>query len=295
MNLPYGYLDNAHIVDLASFKNRDAAIGKLLIDAGKLKPQDLKAVLKLQHEQRLRFGEAAMKLGFVTAAEVQHALSCQFDHPFSTDPCEEFSPELTVISAPTGKEAETLRSVRSQLLLRWFGEGRKTLAVSCVKKSEGASYIAANLAVLFAQLGRKTLLIDADMRQPSQHKMFNLGNGKGLSDILAGRAETTIISLIKSFPTLSVMPSGSPPPNPAELLMRPSFGALLTNLENIYDVILVDTPPPPFVSDLQIVAGKSGGVLISARRDVSRLGALTDLKEIIVKTNAQVIGVVMLD
>ena len=295
MNLPFGAIDHGQIIDLASFKNRDVAIGKLLLEAGKLKQQDLMSVLRLQQEQNLRFGEAAVKLGLVTETDIRQALSSQFEHPCVSDNCEGFSPELVVATAPTDKKVEALRSVRSQLLLRWFKEGRKTLAIGCAKKLEGASYLAANLAVLFAQLGKKTLLIDADMRQPRQHEIFNLGNSKGLSDILAGRAEATISCSIKSFPTLSVMASGSPPPNPAELLVRPVFGALLSSLERSYDVILIDTSPFPYMSDFQAVATEAGGVLIAARRNVSRLAALTELKGKIIRSSAHLIGVVVLD
>lgn len=295
MNLPFSVKDSSQIINLSSLKGRDAAIGKLLVDAGKLKQQDLERVFKLQREHNLRFGEAAVKLGLVSEADIQHALSYQFEYPYSPDDREGLSSDLVAAIAPNGKKAETLRSVRSQLLHRWFQLGHKTLAIGCVKKVEGASYLAANLAVLFAQLGKKTLLIDADMRQPRQHEIFNLGNSKGLSDILAGRAEATISCPIKAFPTLSVLASGSPPPNPAELLVRPVFGALLSSLESSYEVILIDMPPFPYISDFQAVSTKSGGVLIAARRNVSRLAALSDLKAKILRTSATVIGVVVLD
>lgn len=295
MNLPSSDIVSGHIIAQASFKNTDAAIGKLLQSAGKLKQQDMERVLKLQHEQNLRFGEAALKLGLVTEADIQHALSFQFEYPYLSSDVEGLSQELVAAIAPYGKEAEALRSVRAQLILRWFQEGRKTLAIGSARKGEGASYLAANLAVLFAQLGRKTLLIDADMRQPRQHQIFNLGNSKGLSDILAGRAEATIAAPIKYFPTLSVLPSGSPPPNPAELLIRPTFATLLHTLENSYDIILIDTSPSEHVSDFQAVTAKTGGVVISTRRNVSRLASLEALKEKIVLSGAQVIGAVVLD
>lgn len=295
MNPPLSNTDNGHIITGASLKATDAAIGKLLLDAGKLKQQDMERVLKLQHEQNLRFGEAAIKLGLVTEVDIQHALSFQFEYPYLSNDHEGLSPELVAATAPYGKEAEALRSVRSQLLLRWFGEGRKTLAIGCAREGDGASYMAANLAVLFAQLGRKTLLIDADMRQPRQHQIFNLGNSKGLSDILAGRADATIVSPIKSFPTLFVLSSGSPPPNPAELLMRPAFGGLLNHFESDYEAILIDTSPSQYVSDFQAVSARAGGVLITARRNKSRLAALAELKEKILMTEAQVIGAVVLD
>lgn len=288
-------MDSRPVATTAALNTPDAVIGTLLKDAGKLTQQDMERVVKLQQEQHLRFGEAAVKLGLVTEADIQHALSFQFEYPYLSDDHEGLSQELVVAVAPYSKEAEALRSVRSELLLRWLQLGHKILAIGCARKDEGASYLAANLAVLFAQLGRKTLLIDADLRQPRQHQIFNLGKGKGLSDILAGRADDTIVSPIKSFPTLSILPSGSPPPNPSELLVRPEFGALLSGLESSYDIILIDTSPSQAVSDMQAAAALSGGVIITARRNVSRLTALAELKEKIILSGAQVVGAVVLD
>ncbi|MBW8370379.1 MAG: chain length determinant protein tyrosine kinase EpsG [Thiobacillus sp.] len=287
--------EQGHIAEAAVSIRAEANIGKLLQDAGKLKPQDMERVLKLQQEQNLRFGEAALKLGLVTEADIQQALSHQFEYP--TIPASEanLSPELTAATDPYSKEAEALRTVRSELLLRWFRDGRKTLAIGSARADEGAGYLTANLAVLFAQMGRKVLLIDANMRQPRQHEIFNLGNGMGLSDILAERVPSLQVRTIKSFPTLSVLPAGSPPPNPAELLARPSFGALLSGLETSYDIILLDTAPSQLSSDFQPVAARVGGMLIATRRNVSRLAPLAELKEKIVFTGAQVVGAVVLD
>lgn len=273
----------------------DANIGKLLQDAGKLKPQDMERVLKLQQAENLRFGEAALKLKLVTEADIQQALSHQFEYPTISATDARLSPELTAATDPYGKEAEALRTVRSELLLRWFHDGRKTLAIGSARADEGASYLAANLAVLFAQMGRKVLLIDANMRQPRQHEIFTLGNGMGLSDILAERVPSLQVHTIKPFQTLSVLPAGSPPPNPVELLARPAFGALLSGLETSYDIILLDTAPSQVSSDFQLVAARAGGVLISTRRNVSRLAPLAELKEKITLTGSHVVGAVVLD
>lgn len=273
----------------------DANIGKLLQDAGKLKSQDMERVLKLQQKENLRFGEAALKLGLVTDADVRQALSHQFEYPNISAADAKLAPDLIAATEPYGKEAETLRSLRSTLLLRWFHDGRKTLAVGSARAEDGASYLAANLAVLFAQMGRKVLLIDANMRQQHQHRIFNLGNGVGLSDVLAERVPSMQVHTIKPFQTLSVLPAGSPPPNPAELLARPSFGALLAGLETTYDIILIDTAPAQFSSDFQLVTARSGGMLLAARRNVSRLAALADLKEKIIFSGAEVVGAVVLD
>ncbi|MDP2025562.1 chain length determinant protein tyrosine kinase EpsG [Sulfuriferula sp.] len=295
MNSPTHTSEQGSIVEAALGIRAEANIGKLLQDAGKLKPKDMERVLKLQQEQNLRFGEAAQKLGLVTDADIQQALSHQFEYPTMSAADASLSPELTAATAPFSKEAEALRTVRSELMLRWFREGRQTLAVGSANANEGASYLTANLAVLFAQMGRKVLLIDANMRQPHQHSVFSLANNTGLSEVLAERVSSVQVRAVKAFPTLSVLTAGSPPPNPAELLARPTFDALLSSLEASYDIILIDVAPSQLSSDFQQIVARVGGMLIAARRNVSRLAPLAELKEKITFTGAQVVGAVVLD
>lgn len=283
------------IVEAAAAIRAEANIGKLLQDAGKLKPQDLERVLTLQQKDNLRFGEAAQKLGLVTEDDIRQALSQQFEYPYIPAAEAGLSPQLVAATAPYGKEAEALRSLRSELLLRWFKDGRKTLAIGSARADEGASYLAANLAVLFAQMGRKVLLVDANMRSPQQQGIFKLDNSMGLSDILAERVPSVQVRAVRPFQTLNILPAGSPPPNPAELLARPGFGALLAGLENSYDIVLIDTAPSQDASDFQLVAARVGGMLIASRRNVSRLNALAEFKDKIAMTGAQVVGAVVLD
>jgi chain length determinant protein tyrosine kinase EpsG len=286
--------EQSSIVEAATARGDDH-IGKLLQAAGKLKPQDMERVFDLQKKDNLRFGEAAQKLGLVTEADIRAALSRQFEYPTLPATGANLSSELTAAVNPYSREAEALRSLRSELLMRWFKDGCKTLAVGSVRADEGASYLAANLAVLFAQMGRKVLLIDANLRQPRQQGIFNLGNGMGLSDLLAERVPTLQVQTVQPFHTLSVLTAGSPPPNPAELLARPTFGSLLVGLETSYDIILLDTAPAQLASDFQLVAARAGGMLVATRRNVSRLAPLAELKEKITFTGAQVVGAVVLD
>jgi chain length determinant protein tyrosine kinase EpsG len=295
MNSPISPSAQSSIVEAAAAIRAEANIGKLLQDAGKLKPQDMERVLTLQQKENLRFGEAAQKLGLVTEDDIRQALSQQFEYPWVPAAEAGISPELVAATAPYGKEAEALRSVRSELLLRWFRDGRKSLAIGSARADEGASTLAANLAELFAQMGRKVLLIDADMRTPRQQGIFKLDNSMGLSDILAERVPSVQVRGVKPFNTLNILPAGSPPPNPAELLARPAFGALLAGLENSYDIILIDTAPSQTAADFQLVAARVGGMLLATRRNVSRLHPLVELKDKIVMTGAQVVGAVVLD
>src|SRR6185503_6302746 len=123
------------------------------------------------------------------------------------------------------------------------GAGRRTLAITSPGAREGRSFIAANLAVVFAQLGQRTLLIDADFRAPRQQAIFNISDRFGLSSVLSGRADLSAAVPVSGLTGLSVLPAGPLPPNPLELLSRPSFAALLGKAQAEYDVILIDTPP----------------------------------------------------
>lgn len=281
------------VIEAARAPKSDLTIGKLLLTTGKLTPQDAERVLKIQKEQGIRFGEAAIKLGLVTEADIQQVLSIQFDYPYLQDGKEKFSPELIAAYSPFCEEVESLRALRAQLLLLWFGEGKKTLAITSPLGTEGASTLAANLAIVFSQLGERTLLIDANMRQPRQHKLFKLGEGKGLSDILAGRADASVLKRISDFVDLSVLPAGTLPPNPAELLARPDFSLLLEALNRNYDVILIDTPAARVASDLQTVAARAGGALLVSKRNVTRLKELSSLRDL-VATGAEVVGSVVM-
>lgn len=293
MNSVTSTSEQSSLIEAATALRGDDHIGALLQAAGKLKPQDMERVFNLQKKDNLRFGEAAQKLGLVTEDDIRAALSRQFEYPTLPASGTNLSAELTAAVNPYSREAEALRSLRSELLMRWFDEGRKILAIGSVRADEGASYLAANLAILFAQMGRKVLLIDANLRQPRQQIMFNLGKTMGLSDLLAERVPTLQVENVKPF-NLAVLPAGSPPPNPAELLARPAFGSLLMGVETSYDIVLIDTAPAELGSDFQLVAARAGGMLVATRRNISRMAPLAELKDKISFTGAQIVGAVVL-
>jgi len=164
---------------------------------------------------------------------------------------ETYSRKLIAAYEPFSPQVEALRALRSQLLLRWFNQGAKILAVISPNPDEGCSEMAANLAVVFSQLGERTLLIDANLRSPNQSKIFNLKQPRGLSDILINRNDLSVVSNLESLNGLSVLSSGTLPPNPQELLSRRGFAELLEKAKERFDVIIVDTPPAVVTSDAQ--------------------------------------------
>jgi protein-tyrosine kinase len=281
-------------IDQRTGDAKTQSMGTLLVDAGKVSPVEIEQVLRIQKEQGLRFGDAAKMLGLVTENDIQQVLARQFDFPFLENGYSELSPELIAAYQPFTEPVEILRAIRSQLLLRWFDDTRKVLAVVSPERGEGRSYLTANLAIVFSQLGERTLLIDADMRQSRQHQLFNLQQTQGLSDYLAGRVDSAVISRIPDFPDLSVLPAGTTPPNPLELISR-NMTTCLEKLSQDYDVILLDTPASEHCMDTQVLASKAGGALLLARRHKSRFACLEKLKYSLGRSGTVCAGSVVVD
>ena len=149
----------------------DRQIGRILVDMGKLKAKDVGRVFALHREKGLRFGEAARKLRLVKDADIEYALSVQFNYPYLKPGQSALGRDLIVAHDPFEGQAEILRDLRTQLLLHWVNGERKVLAIVSPNTGDGRSFVAANLAVVFAQLGEKTLLVDADLRFPRQHRI----------------------------------------------------------------------------------------------------------------------------
>ncbi|MEQ1635275.1 MAG: chain length determinant protein tyrosine kinase EpsG [Methylococcales bacterium] len=273
---------------------KPTSIGGALLDAGKITVADAERILRLQKEKGLRFGDAGKALKLITEEDIQQTLSEQFDFPFLANADSGLSEELIAAYRPFSPQVEVLRAIRSQLMLRWFTEQRKTLAIVSPAAKEGRSYLAANLAVVFSQLGERTLLIDADLRQPRQHLLFNIDTKQGLSDLLANRANASVITKIPELKGLSIMTAGTIPPNPQELISR----ALTNHLNQFsldYDVILIDTPPASQGSDVQLIAAKAMGALLLARLHRSRLTDQEALKNSLENSGAACVGSVVND
>ena len=274
----------------------DSSIGKVLLNMGKITPEQAERVLRLQRDEGMRFGEAARSLGLISEADIQQVLAHQFNYPYLQPGQGKFPVELVAAYQPFSAQVEVLRNVRSQLMLRWFATGRKTLAIASVNSKEGASLFAANLAVVFSQQGENTLLVDANLRTPRQHQVFGLKGKQGLSDVLAGRAHlATTIANIDSFVDLSVLQAGTLPPNPQELVSRSTFDDLVVAIAEPFDVVLFDTSSLSTGADALAVAARAGGVLLVARKDVTSLTDLSNAATELVRNGVEVVGSVMVD
>jgi protein-tyrosine kinase len=274
--------------------SRERFIGALLVDTGKLSVEDAERVLRFQKEKGLRFGEAAIKLGLLTESDIQQVLSRQFDYPVVLPGESNLSNELVAAYEPTSKQVEAFRALRSQLMLRWFAPEpeRRAIAVVSAERGAGRSYLAANLAIVFSQLGEKTLLVDADLRNPRQHQLFGLPNMHGLSTVLSERIEDAI-QRVPALVDLSVLTSGPIPPNPQELLSRLVFSKEMEKAGTAFDIVIIDTPPIGQYADAQTVAVRAGGALVVARRDRTQISKLRELSDKLRHASAEVVGVVL--
>src|SRR5437588_9917168 len=270
-------------------------IGAILVDEGKLTPSDAGRLLQRQRGLGSRFGETASELNLITDADLREALAKQYEFPYLVGGPDGVSKELVAAWDPFHPVVEELRAVRTQLLIHWFNPaaGRRTLVVASPGAREGRSFIAANLAVSFSQLGQRTLLIDADFRAPRQQGIFNIADRFGLSSVLSGRADLSVAAPVAGITGLAVLPAGPVPPNPRELLSRPSFAALLGRAQAEYDVILIDTPPASEYADAQSVAFRAGDVLLVSRRDQTRVEDTERAVKELSDASARIVGTLM--
>jgi capsular exopolysaccharide synthesis family protein len=189
--------------------------------------------------------------------------------------------------------AEAYRGVRTALYFNTQGEGPQVIQVTSPNKGDGKSTMAANLAVSIAQSGKKVLVVDADFRRPRQHKIFGLTGQVGIAAVMAGEAELEAVLQATAVENLFVLPCGSRPANPAELLTSPRFAELLAALRGRFDFVVVDTPPLLAVSDPSVVAPRVDGVLLTIRVSKNGRPQAERAKEILVGLGAHIVGVVV--
>ena len=249
----------------------DRSIGDIIAELRDLSAEQVERVLAHQRETGVRFGEAAVALGYASKEDVLFALSQQFHYPYAPEEKRTDNPELVTLNEPFGARAEHFRALRSQLMMRLFveGEPRQALAIISPDSGDGKTYCAANLAVTLAQLGGRTLLVDADMRGPRVHEVFRVSNRAGLSGILSGRADKGVIQQVSGVASLFILPVGITPPNPLELVERPAFGLLMRELASKFDYVVVDTPAAVYGADAAVIAARCGTALVIARKDAS--------------------------
>lgn len=275
-------------------REKSPTIGEILVANGRLSQQDVRKIQEEQDSSNIHFGQAALKLNLLTVADLEQALSAQFGYAYFKADDVALHPSLQAAVKPFGKVSEQIRSLRVRLLLSQLTvPTSRTCAVASARSGEGKSFIAANLAIVFAQLGERTLLIDADMRNPVQHVLFGLDNRVGLSNVLLGRASLDSAVTIERFSALSILPSGARAPNPQELLARSNFTRLLLEAGKTYDYIVVDTPPVGDFADAQLICSRTSATVFITRPGLSNKISSGKAISVLKESGARVVGAVV--
>jgi polysaccharide biosynthesis transport protein len=202
--------------------------------------------------------------------------------------------ELVTQVRPQSQMAESYRALRTSLLLSNLGAPPKVIMITSALPQEGKTTTSINCAVVLAQKGVRVLLIDADLRRPSIHKTLGMGPRSGLSNVLTGSATLQqTITRSSILPNLSILPAGTPPPNPAELLASTNMRDVLEELRGQYDHIVIDTPPTLSVTDAVVLSPRADSIVLVIRSGQTTKQALRRSRDILMQVNAKVSGVLL--
>ena len=270
-------------------------MGEQLVRSGKLSDHDIYRIIAMQDRSGQKFGEIAVDLGLVSEADVQEVLADQYSYPSEMVDIEAFHASLVTAVKPASARSESFRTARSEIILRWMSIDNKCLTVTAARARQGASVVSANLAIVFAQMGARTLLIDANLRTPNQHDLFRIEAGpRGLSMLLTQRcALGDVLRPISPYRNLQLLPAGPTPPNPQELLSRPTFTALIERVHADFDVVIVDTPPILDFADARMIAHATGACVLAVQRDVTRIADMDRVKATLQPGGAKLLGAVL--
>ncbi|WJY26428.1 CpsD/CapB family tyrosine-protein kinase [Sporosarcina trichiuri] len=208
-------------------------------------------------------------------------------------PLQKAARKLITVDNPKSIISEQYRTIRTNIHFSSADTELRTIMLTSSSPSEGKSTSAANIAVVFAQEGRKVLLIDADMRKPTMHHTFHVNNGTGLSAVLTRQAEAAEAIIPTDIEHLSVMPCGPIPPNPAELIGSQTMKALIAQLKEQFDVIVFDAPPLLSVADAQILSNECDGTILVVNTGSTEKDNALKAKETLQSANARILGVLM--
>ncbi|MBD2625714.1 polysaccharide biosynthesis tyrosine autokinase [Anabaena variabilis FACHB-164] len=202
------------------------------------------------------------------------------------------TPEIASKDAPQSLTSEMYRVIQANLRLLSSDKVIKSIVVTSSISKEGKSTVAANLATVISQLGRKVLLIDADLRVPTQHHFWQISNSPGLSEVLVAQVEYSN-SIFRVMDNLDVLPAGVRPPNPLALLDSKRMAALIEEFSSAYDFVIIDTPPLLVGADAVTVSQMTDGMLLVARPGMIDYHNANTAKEMLKRSNYNVLGLLV--
>lgn len=283
--------DLAQVLGPESLLASSTKMGSMLVAMGKLSPKDLSMITLAQKKHGLRFGDAALKLGLVSSEDINAILAEQFAYTQTPAASSKLDRRLSALFQPDSVQSEALRSLRSELMLRYFNpQPHRSLALVSAEDATGTALTAANLAISFAQQGLRTLLVDSNLRAPQLNALFDLNqHAPGLSDWIADRTAVAPTA-IESVRSLWVLPAGTRAPNPQELLASKHYQERIGALTQSFDVTLINTSPMDSNRDAQLVAAQAGAALLLARAHVTHTQSLAAISNRLRDLGVRLVG-----
>ena len=200
---------------------------------------------------------------------------------------------IEVIHNSKSIASESYRTLRSNIQFSNFGRNLKIIVITSANPNEGKSEVSLNLTASLAQQGKKVILIDADMRKPTQHKLIDKRNKTGLSKLILGEiSEDAVSHLNVNDVKFDVLTSGPVPPNPSEMLVSSTMEDILNSCIDNYDYIIVDTPPLLAATDAQILARVADATLLVVDMQISKRKQIIEAKKRLNNVGARLLGVV---
>lgn len=191
---------------------------------------------------------------------------------------------------PQAPVMEFFKTIRTNIEFSSIDSKLRTISITSSSQGEGKSSVLVNLALSFALIGRRVLIIDADLRRPSIHRSFSVSNRRGLTNALLGHDDCKNYVLTTPYENLTIMTSGPIPPNPAELLMSEAMAHLIESARAEYDMVFIDCPPAGIVTDAAIVATKVDGTIFVARSGFTDKRLLSQATDHLKQVQAHVLG-----
>lgn len=197
------------------------------------------------------------------------------------------------INQPKSSVSEAYRTLRTNIEFSSFDDRLKVIVVTSSGPGEGKSTTAANLAVNFANTGKRTILIDTDLRKPILHKLFNCSNQKGLTNMLIDEVKFEDVICKMDVENLFLLPCGTKPPNPSELIGSTRMESFIEALKQSFDYIILDTPPVVAVTDAQVLSKFVDGYILVIASGITEKRAAIKAKDLLNMVNAKILGVVL--
>ncbi|MEE1219331.1 MAG: CpsD/CapB family tyrosine-protein kinase [Ruminococcus sp.] len=187
---------------------------------------------------------------------------------------------------------ESYKSARTNIMFSLSAVDKKLFAVTSYAKGDGKSTVSANLAISFSKMDKKVLLIDCDLRRPNVHNIFKVSNEQGLSNVIGKMVTVEEVIHKDAIPNLDILPSGTIPPNPSELMCSNSFISLIERLKQEYDYIIFDTPPIGVVADALLLKDLIAGFVLVVRERDTTHGDLQKLLDSIKLADSKALGII---